>query len=103
MLLELWARTAGMTGKPNASRRARRRKERIGIGIPPREYGSTPPQDAVLPPFSIKTPWGDTCGLTTAGLDAPEGDLSPEFRGLPRPWIHRKMNNLSRRRGGPML
>ena len=41
LLLEvgLWA-TAVTAAKESASRRARRREEDIGIGFPPREYGS---------------------------------------------------------------
>ena len=61
LLLELerlCAERTGRTEDANASRSARRRKEYIGIGLPPREYGSTPPRLAALPPIGIKTSWG---------------------------------------------
>ena len=45
--LELWARRTCVAGKISASRRARRRKEYIAFGIPPRYYGST--RKAALP------------------------------------------------------
>src|ERR1039458_3835084 len=49
-----------MAGRHSASRRAIRRKEYIGFGLPPREYGSTP--KAVLPPLGIKPPRGSLVG-----------------------------------------
>jgi hypothetical protein len=56
--LELWACRTDMAEHASAKRRAKRRKEYIGIGLPPRDYGSTPPLSAALPPVGIKTSQG---------------------------------------------
>src|ERR1017187_4081023 len=57
--LELCASRTCAAGKINTSKRARRRKEYIAFGIPPRHYGSTRMQGS---PLGIKPSWGSVMG-----------------------------------------
>ena len=56
-----------MAGNANASKKARRRKDCIGIGIPPREYESGPKRPPA-PPIGIKTSQNQLEGAVRRGL-----------------------------------